>query len=78
MEPGEVEVDVAATSISDRPARLVDLTDSTPWTFCTASSIGRVSDRWTALGDAPCQRVDTVSDGRSTSGRASISIRGMA
>ncbi len=67
-----------STSTTDSPARLVDLTDSIPCTLRTASSIGRVMDRCIALGEAPCQRVITVSDGRSTSGIASISIRGMA
>ena len=51
---------------------------STPWHLAAASSMGRVSERCTALGEAPGQAVVMVSLGRSVAGIASRSRRGSA
>ena len=64
-------------STVELPARLVDSIFWTPWTSCTASSMGIVMARCTACGEAPFQPVVTVRVGRLTSGTASIFKRGI-
>ena len=74
---------VAATSIStlslnssvtrDRPKRELDEIDRTPDTRPTAPSIRPVSSWSTVSGEAPSNRVVTVTTGRSTLGSSRIS-----
>jgi hypothetical protein len=51
---------------------------STPWQPATAPSIGRVTARWIALGEAPFHEVTIDSSGNSLSGIASMSRWGTA
>ena len=59
------------TTMLERPSCEVDSMCRTPSTVFTASSMSLVTSRSTVSGDAPWNRVVTVTTGNSTSGNRS-------